>query len=364
MARKATSRKGRRRNATPTTDEHRGFYPARTYVGSIVAPKVMMPVSVYANADNDDRFRLFTPDRKLSVGAGYYGDQGPGGCIRQHMLPGLEDKSDIGTGLGTTLYVGGNMVVAAAIQNANRKFPWRIDASSECTFSVEGDRSADAERAWANLVRHRLAVEDETEGDEEEIEESYDIDYFVSERDIVNEAEERFEREHDVPGSAYVELTDQVSVTGTRSESITANFMNWDTIKNSRLILHLGPYFDDPDDFEPIPPGVFARIDWSHTPDDLFVKFARANAEGDLEDWILEAACLIGGIGGLDDLSQRGTHLAQLLLKQVNATRPRNPCPIKYASETRAWMRRYGDAYAETNPRQRAIARRIANPGR
>lgn len=102
------------------------------YVGTVLAPKSKIPAAVYVQKE-PERFYVFTPDKEFGIGAGYYGDEhGPGDCIRQHMMPGLLTERDQGTGLGTALYLAGNMVVAASQQDANGEFPWSI-RSEECT---------------------------------------------------------------------------------------------------------------------------------------------------------------------------------------------------------------------------------------
>jgi len=329
------------------------------YVGSIITPKIKMPVSVFVGRPSD-RFIVTTPDRKLLVGAGYYGEHnGPLNCTRQHMLPGLVDTRDQGTGLGTSLYIAGNMVVAAA-NEAGRKFPWRMDSSS-CTFSLTGDRYSTADRAWTNMRRHGLATVEveETEG-EEEYEDETDISDFLDEDYITQSYQERGEG----ITISRVSIDGTVSVRGTKEGTVETevDVMFFETIRNSGLILDLSSeYFEDDSDFRWTPPEVFGGLDWSHTPDATFLDFAEANnpKSSDEErnrDWIRAAACKLIGRG--DDgraellLETIGEHRQLGMFQEATSNPRRNPelCPTQFRKASSTWEKQWGESFEEDVP--------------
>lgn len=365
----ATMKNRRRRNPLEPPEGKLEAYTI--YVASILAPKTKIPVSVYIG-ESSGRFYVFTPDRKFAVGAGYYGDVGHDNCVRQHMLPGLLDEKDQGTGLGTTLYIAGNAVVAASKEDNSGAFPWRL-RSGNCTFSVEGDRYKSADRAWDNMLKHGLTEREEGEGEEEEeedFEERYDADDFIDRDSVEQRVEDQFGDEGSVSvgsiDTGYVKVSGTVTKL-TSGRDVTIDYMRWPTIEQSGLILHMSDLFEDPEDRAIVPPGVFASSDWSHTSDEDLSEFARQNAvaaavggEHDEEEWIRETACYFG----------HGTKRASLMIDLLRGEdgepaenpRRRNPrsCSIAFAKDDRKWESMWGDSYREPEEREKNPARRLA----
>ena len=355
MAKKRTKKTGKKRaRRNPLSAEKSQRFETKSYphyVGSIITPKIKAPVSVWVGKTSDV-FLVTTPNQEYLIGSGYYGDhEGPLNCTRQHMLPGLLDEEDRGTGLGTSLYVAGNMVVAAA-EDAGGNFPWRM-SSSRCTYSIEGDRSSDADRAWRTMRRHGLAeqVEDETEGDE-------DFDDEVDASDYIDEysVTESYEGREDGISVSDVDIRGTIRIRGTKTGTVTQEIdvMQFEEIRNSGLVLELSDYFDDPTDFKWVPPEVFGSLKWAQTPDDVFVRFAESNTPSEemKVDWIRAAACAL--------IAQGDEYRAELLLRTIGEQRQlamfedavanprrRNPdvCPTIFRKDSRAWEKQWGEDF-------------------
>lgn len=287
------------------------------YIGMVLAPKSRYPCAVYIEAKTHrGGFALFTPNRKYVIGAGFFGDgDGPEGCTRQHMLPGLCSPTDIGQGLGPALYVGGVMVIQAAEDNEQGKIPRHYTImGASCTYSYEGDRSSEADRAWAGLRRHKIAREsddpldpsehDGVEGEEEPFEVTRDASDFIDAYSLDEQIQETFQYggadarelvagalgideddivDVDVTADSRVEGTVEFTGTARTGEGeVYADIIDFGTVAASGLVLHLGPDFDPEDSIdgalEAIPPQVIGASDWSQTPMEMISKALRQQA--------------------------------------------------------------------------------------
>jgi len=336
-----------------------------TWVGSVISPKIKLPLSVWISKSksNSNRFVVTTDDGKLVAGSGYYGDTGgPGKCVRQHMSPGLIDNADRGSGIGTSLYVAGNMVAAAAEDGED--FPWSL-SNGRCTYSQEGQRSRDADRAWETLHHYDLAHYEKGEGDYEYVEDRYDADEFMSESEI----EERFEREHEGVSGVSFSTRGYIDISGKIESEVTFDIMDWSTISNSGLVLALSnDFFGDMPDFKSVPPGVFAALDWSQSDAAEIEKYAKQNASGSdyaADEWYVEAA--YGFELRSDETSQDYTALADAMLRRVSIINPKTKRKHKRGSDSQnlkaaatVWERQWGAGFVE-NPGRSARLQRIAN---
>ena len=245
------------------------------YVGTVLAPKSLYPLAIFTTRSG---FRAVSPDEKRYIGAGYFGDMDQSEeCERQHMLPGLVDKDsagkpmDKGQGLGTALYLGGNMVRAINVGSYEEA----------CTYSLSNDRSTLASQAWASLVKHGLADE---RGESDYFEEEMEAGYHISKDDL---AEYYMGDGYD--DAEIDDISGYVTVSGTRT--VAGNRMEWDTVRESGLILHLNTEdhtFED-ENYSPPAPAAFAKIDWRHTPYSLFQDIIEQNAENMAEEAMLIA---------------------------------------------------------------------------
>lgn len=249
------------------------------YVGTIIAPKSLYPAAVYVSRDSS-RFFVFTPNRKYLLGGGYYGDtDGPEDATRQHMLPGLCRADDRGAGIGTSLYLAGNMVNAAKYQDrGDDRLQGLNRVYRAATYSKSDDRSAAADRAWMALNDNQLS---ETEpGGYVSLYVETDIDNLVDSDTAEQIVRDYYQGSDEDPGDSEIEI-DSISGTATIEgswEGGETDVMEWDTVKDSGLVLHLSDLFDDPNDHAAVPPGVFGRLDWSQTPMSKIVEFAEQNA--------------------------------------------------------------------------------------
>jgi hypothetical protein len=198
------------------------------------------------------------------------------------MLPGLVDESDIGQGLGTALYLAGNMVRASDVPSYEEA----------CTYSLENDRTSLASAAWGGLVKHGLAT---PEGESEDFSDKLDASYHLSTDDL----EEYFESD-EYTDVEIGDISGYITVYGTRTSP--GNQMLWDTVKDSGLVLHLNTEdhsFED-EDYTPPPPIAFAKIDWTHTPYTLFQDIVEQNAYetgNDAKDYVLEVVTELNRAG-------------------------------------------------------------------
>jgi len=255
------------------------------YVGTVLAPKSLYPLAVYTTSDG---FRLVSPDLKRYIGAAYYGGNNQADdCIRQHMSPGLVDKSDRGQGLGTALYLAGNMVRASEVPSSEEA----------CTYSLENDRNSSASAAWGGLFKHGLAS---SEGVTEHFSDEIDADRLglIDADDFEGYFEWR--RSDKYTGVEIDAISGHIRVEGTRTSP--GNQMLWDTVKDSGLVLHLNTEdhsFEDKD-YTPPPPIAFAKIDWTHTPYTLFQDIVEQNAYetgNDAKDYVLEVVTELNRAG-------------------------------------------------------------------
>lgn len=249
------------------------------YVGTLIAPKSLFPVAVYV-AEDSARFFVFTPNRKYLIGGGYFGDtDGPAEATRQHMLPGLCRGADHGAGLGTTLYLAGNMVNALKYEQGNAVPELRSLSYvyRDATYSKTGGRSAYADRAWEKLNEHDLS--DFEAGGDRSLYMEADAADVLSDSDAANMIENYYRGSDEEPGAPVEVQEIEGTITITASvEDQDVDLMEWDTVKESGLVLHLGPFFDEPDAHAVIPPEVFGRLDWSQTRMSQILEFAEQNA--------------------------------------------------------------------------------------
>lgn len=301
------------------------YYREENYVGTVLAPKAMVPVSAWA-ADpglTDWEFACFSPDRSRWIGKGYFAERaerGPKNCIRQHMHPGLSTPKLQGTGLGTALYLCGNMTIAAMYDDADGEFPWTDRQAKQCTFSIdagrgEDDRTPDAAAVWKSLANHGLATR-------------------------VNIPKEE----------AYADL-DPMYVSDLAA-TIIYDSMDWSTIAASGLVIHMGLFFREPIEHAFIPPAVFASLDWRFTKIEQFEMFALQNAElsGDKNAWLIEAAC---------HLNETLPSAAQILIQQTRQKKFPNQCPIVFREDDRDWIRQWGDYEEEQEPRMKTMKAKL-----
>jgi len=238
------------------------------YLGTLLSPKSRYPVEVYTREKGVEPFYLFTPNRKRVIGGGYFGDEeyiGGDTCVRQHMLPGLCRGEDRGTGLGTTLYLAGPMIVKAYGRYTD-----------ECTYSWSGDRSSSAEAAWASLNRHDLATQS---GAYKGIYIETDADNLISDDEA-----ERLAAEYDdeIVGDIEIEsISGIVTIEGHAERN--ADRIDYDTVAESGLIIHLNPEHLDALERAEIPPKVLAQSDWSQTPLRKIVRIVVQNAQLDAQ---------------------------------------------------------------------------------
>jgi len=363
------------------------------YIGMVLAPKSRYPCSVFIEAKGKVRyggFCLFTPNRKRVIGAGFFGDSdGPEGCTRQHMLPGLCAWGDVGHGLGPALYVGGVMVVQAAKDNMRDEIARHyVSDGATCTYSYEADRSSEADRAWAGLRRHKIAREsddpldpseyDGIEGEEEPFEFTRDASDFLDAYELDEQIQERFQYGgidarsfaaqelrideddiDDVDVTADVRVEGTVEFTGTARTGegeVYADIIDFGTVADAGLVLHLGPDFDPEDSIdgalEAIPPQVIGASDWSQTPMEMYSKAIRqqARAAGIEDDDGGEAYLRLCA----EELRKNGwTSLAEKTKAMVDNGEQlglfaKNPKPSlakarqKYAKMAREWDSVYG----------------------
>jgi len=371
------------------------------YIGMVLAPKSRYPCSVFIEAKGRvtrGGFCLFTPNRKRVIGAGFYGDSdGPEGCTRQHMLPGLCSADDFKTGLGPAIYVGGVMVVQAAEDNERDEIPRHYTSlGASCTYSYKGSREPPADVAWANLhisdpSKNRVPLArysddpldpseyDGIEGEKESFEFSQDASDYIDAYSLDEQINEQFQyggldaREIaasrlgideddilDVDVSADVrtiEGTVDFSGTALTGEGeVYADIIDFGTVAEAGLVLHLGPDFDPEDSIdgalEAIPPQVIGASDWSQTPVEMYSKAIRQQAR---------AAGIEDGDGGeaylrlcAEELRKNGwTSLADKTKAMVDNGEQlglfaKNPKPSlakarqKYAKMAREWDSVYG----------------------
>ena len=362
------------------------------YVGAFLAPKSKVPVDVWVS-DASDRFYVLAPNREQMIGAGYYGDEdGPNECIRQHMLPGLENKEDKGTGLGTTLYLAGVMVAKANEDDEEGEWPWANTRTNECTYSYGGDRSADASRAWESLRRHDLA--EAAAGESEYVSAQIDADDVVSE----SEAAEHLESYSGSEGDVEVEsISGSVEIEGYVSRE--ADVMEWTNVEESGLVLYLGPDFSDPFQRAPIPPDVMGGADWAETPWVRFQAYVRQNAaasaytllgasdmEGDrgtevAREYVRAVAAALTKRRGATAVSPKAKQFARQLLSMIGQgpqqqlpgvplpsliPNPASKAQQLFAGLDKQWAKNYGRS-AQWNPRKKlnpktAMPRRKSNP--
>jgi hypothetical protein len=261
------------------------------FVGVILAPKSLYPCAVWKSDNNYNGVTLTSLDGETHIGSGYFGDEGPRSCIRQHMLPGLADPKDNGNGLGSALYLGGIMVTAA------------ID--SDCTFSAGdenygrsygGGRSEDADRAWSSLVQHDLA-EEETASESEPFSRDIDVESLIG-IDSIEEHVRNYELED--ADSVDIDYVGNATVEGTAEVQATFNFMEWEVIRESGLVLYINldstnqpiptlydrskypplrTRFREDEDYVPPPPIAIAKADWSECPKNLLISILLQNAQ-------------------------------------------------------------------------------------
>jgi hypothetical protein len=153
----------------PTTD---AMYPSRpigtknpisprefNYKVTIIAPICEAPVAFgwYTGSYNPLKFRGVASNYSTQFVEGYFGEEsesvttGPGEeYSRQHMLEGILSSRDSTrkTGVGPAAYMAGPLVVSTKRPN------------SVGTYSYRGGRSPEAENAWNNLIKHKVASDD------------------------------------------------------------------------------------------------------------------------------------------------------------------------------------------------------------
>jgi len=219
------------------------------------------------------------------------------------------------------MYLAGNMTIAAMKDNATGDFPWRDPGLEACTFSHDTGRGGDEDRTksakavWTNLVRYGLATR--TEYPEEE--------------------------------SVFVDL-EFMGVSDLNRKRVI-DFMDWETVKSSGLVVHTGWFFD-PHQRAFVPPATFAALDWTFTRERQLIEFAQQNAtlSGDPNAWMLEAAC---------HLSALQPERADLLLQQTRQKRFPNQCPVVFRADDRAWDRQWGDFEEDGEPRTKKLKARL-----
>ena len=293
------------------------------YIGMVLAPKSRYPCAVFVESEpTSGGMALMTPNRKYVIGAGFFGSpsrEDVEDCRRQHMLPGLCRAEDIKQGFGAALYIGGVMVMQAALDNQRGTFPSRFGDGAPCTYSYEGSREPPADAAWENLHTFKLArfsdeavnVEDydaepqrfSFSMDANDFFDVYDLDRSIMDNeDNWESAKEDAARRlnvdeddiFDVELSADVRGVDgEVRVSGyyrdpESGKEVFADILDFTTAVESGLILHLGPDFDSTDIIKthlvPVPADVIGTIDWSQTPLRMIRDAILQQAEAEFRD--------------------------------------------------------------------------------
>lgn len=274
------------------------------YIGMVLAPKSLYPCAVFVESETAyASMVLMTPNRKYVIGAGYFGSIGRSAedCRRQHMLPGLCRTEDLKQGFGAALYIGGVMVVQAALDNRLGNIPSGYLPGAPCTYSYEGSREPPSDAAWANLHTFKLArfgddpirIQGEDaeptrfsfEVDADNFFDVYDLDRQIMDNEgnwesMKAEAANRLDVDEDDVydvelGSDVRGVTGSVTVSGyyidpETGKEVFADILDFAAAAGSGLILHLGPDFDRADIISdvmvPIPADTLGKIDWSQTP--------------------------------------------------------------------------------------------------
>ena len=213
----------------------------RHLVGVLIAPKSRVPCAVYLNHEDaslEDPFVLMSPNRNRMYAMGYLEEPRTHepSCNRQHAIPGLCTGSDLGFGFGTTLYLAGAMVTAAAEENWSGDFPFSSDYgdTEACTFSIpdRGERTPLASGVWESLIRRGVA-ERTTEQLGREWRHPYDI-------------------------------------------------LTWPRVLQTGLVLYLGRDFRPGGGYHPreiVPPEAIGTINWSETPANMAARYIEQNAD-------------------------------------------------------------------------------------
>jgi hypothetical protein len=191
---------------------------AYEYAFTILAPKCLVPVAIYVDrSDYSSDYEGWTPDGKRHYADAYLdtSETNSNDCSRQHMSPGLRNKLDKGTGVGSAMYMAGPIVEIMK----NRY-------GSSCVFSPAGDsgrytsRSGDASRAWSNLVNAGVA--------------SKTTEYVEAENDYDVTAE-MLENEYNL---SNVQTIHPDSVTVYSEEEIKVQEMYLDSVLREEILLH------------------------------------------------------------------------------------------------------------------------------
>lgn len=362
-------------------------------VGMVLAPKSLYPCLVCIAPDQlDGGVALLTPNRAYVLGAGYFGgSDGPDGCTRQHMLPGLCSAKDLGSGLGVAIYLGGVMVVRACMDNAQGDLPGDyLDLAADCTYSYKGGRTDAADTAWGSMGRadpskgrKKLARQSDypldPEVDEIEREEvDFEIEASVDEFLDVTELDERITEDfrYSLDPKEYVarylgideddvfdvdvtpdvrSIEGTVTFTGmarTGDGEVYADILAFDAVADAGLVLYLGPDFEQDtieNNLVPIPPDVIGRADWSQTPLRMIVEALeqQASVSGEAEVYLRLCAEALRA-NGWRQVAEAiegppGSPQQQVMFAK-------NPAPgmakarRKYARLAREWDEVYGDS--------------------
>ena len=126
------------------------------YLFTLLAPKSMVPVAFYAS-DTGSTQVGFTPDRSRALTRNpidYRDTETIGGrlYVRTHMAPGvMNQKEDLEKGLGAIAYIASSL--GTADPNPGKATQEEIDG----VWSMAGDRTEDASKAWESLHRHGVS---------------------------------------------------------------------------------------------------------------------------------------------------------------------------------------------------------------
>lgn len=305
------------------------------YQGTIIAPKSLIPVSIYS----DGRAGVGTsPDMtRRYASTSLDGHEEWQDYQRTHMSPGISRRDDKGKGLGTAMYMGMVLVCEEESPHSDGVF------SPNEGGSEYAGRSYEATKAWNSMVRHGIANRH-----------IYTINEYKS--DTIKVEDLLTAGEHPLDDWTSIESVDPkyVDVSGEAETEISIDTINMRGLLESGLLLDLSEGREGnfaADFYNPPPVAVFRAIDFSATDTEDVLRFAMFCAKGDDEQYnryvdSARANPTCGKLPNADQLTMPGLDLPDNFgIRPKGRKNPGRPVrrrnPAADAAEARQWRETY-----------------------
>lgn len=313
--------------------------PDKNYIATLLAPKCLAPVAYFHR--NRDVYG-YSPDLTRYYTRGYFdgSEESEAGYPRVHMS-GLEDTyADTGKGIGPAAYMIMPIAAVAKFRSEGTVYSPEVRGGPRDYCY----RTEEADRAWANLIKHGIAYQ-ETESGSEYTSETFDVeDYFQAGEGVLDD----WTDVEDVDPS-------YVTVTGTKEGGeMIIDVMTVRAVLMDQIALHIdddlmnriereGSVNLQRDAISP-PAASWAKIDMLHcTPDEVvqMVEFCSTHAGMEADDYLREVA----GVIGTNPTYRKGT-LDEMFSQKGIEIKTQNPRRKNPAAES--WLARHQQADWDT----------------